>query len=434
MPLPGLLECFQGRSRAEIEAALRADPEAALALLHHWPLHARPEQLPPPGDWAKWFVCGGRGMGKTRCGAEWVRAEVESGGARRIALVAPTAGDARDVMVEGESGILAISPPWNRPKYEPSKRRLTWSNGALATTYSADEPERLRGPQHDRAWCDEPASWRYPEAWDNLMLGLRLGIKPRVLVTGTPKPVRLVRELLDQRARGVVVTRGSTYANRENLAASFFEDIVAKYEGTRLGRQELNAELLDDTPGALWVRTMIDRDRRKAGEVPELVRVVVGVDPAVTSGDDADETGIVVAGKGVDGHAYVLHDRSCRLSPDGWAKRAVAAYEETKAARIIAEVNNGGDLVEAVIRTVRTSDGLPVSYRAVRASRGKRVRAEPIAALYEQGKVHHIGCFAELEDQMCNFTPETAESPDRLDALVWALTDLMGTRGELRVY
>ena len=240
-----------------------------------------------------WLLLAGRGFGKTRTGAELVRARVAARSARRIALVAPTAADARDVMVEGESGILAISPPWDRPRYEPSKRRLTWPNGAVATLYSADEPERLRGPQHDAAWCDELASWRYPEAWDMLMFGLRLGTDPRVVVTTTPRPTKLIRELLADPT--VVVTRGTTYENRANLAPDFLEQIVRKYEGTRLGRQELEAEILDDVPGALWSRGVIEAAR--ADSAPHFVRVVVAIDPAATSGEGADETGIIVAGK-----------------------------------------------------------------------------------------------------------------------------------------
>jgi phage terminase large subunit-like protein len=396
------------------------DREAEEAL-YDWRLWARPNQLAPDGDWTTWLLLAGRGFGKTRTGAEFVRAEVEAGRASRVALVAPTAADARDVMVEGESGILAISPPWNRPVYEPSKRRVTWPNGALATLYSADEPERLRGPQHDLAWPDELAAWRYPETWDMLMFGLRLGARPRVVVTTTPKPTRLIRELIA--SPSTVVTRGSTFDNRANLAPAFLDSIVRKYEGTRLGRQELYAEVLDDVPGALWARAMLE-DAQHTGPVPDLVRVVVAIDPAVTSGEDSDETGIIVAGVGTDGLVYVLADRTCRMSPDGWATRAIVALDEYKADRIVAEVNNGGDLVEATIRTVRRT----VPYTKVNASRGKRVRAEPIAALYEQKRVRHLPGLHALEDQMVTFAPEGSDrSPDRVDALVWALTDLNPT-------
>lgn len=365
----------------------------------------------------------GRGFGKTRTGAEWARACIESGRYGRVALVAPTAADARDVMVEGESGVLAVCPPENKPLYEPSKRRITWKSGAIATVYSADEPDRLRGPQHDAAWGDELAAWRYPETYDMLMFGLRLGNDPKAVFTTTPRPVRLVRDLLLD--TDCTVTRGSTYDNRSNLAPAFYKQIVKKYEGTRLGRQELYAEVLDDVEGALWTRSMI----KAAATLPDMTRVIVAVDPAVTSGEDSDETGIVVAGVGVDGSGYVLADRSCRLSPDGWAKRAVQAYIDFGADRIVAEVNNGGDMVESVLRTVDRS----VPFTKVHASRGKRTRAEPVAALYEQGRVTHAAAFPDLEDQLCGWTPESGESPDRLDALVWALTELMLTGTEVKV-
>lgn len=395
----------------------RLTDDEAEQLLYEWAVWARPNQLPPPGDWRTWLVLAGRGFGKTRTGAELVRARVEAGAASRVALVGQTAADVRDVMIEGESGILAVSPPWFEPKYEPSKRRLTWPNGAIATAYSADEPRQLRGPQHDFAWADELASWTTSEAWDQLMFGLRLGADPRVVVTTTPRPTKVIRDLIADPTTHV--TRGSTYDNRANLAPAFFEQIIRKYEGTRLGRQELYAEVLDDVPGALWTRAMLEAAR--GHPLPDLVRVVVAIDPAVTSGEDADETGIVVAGKDAAGEYHVLADRSCRMSPDGWATRAVTAFDEFRADRIVAEVNNGGDLVEATIRTVRRN----VPYRKVHASRGKRVRAEPIAALYEQGRVRHHGNLNALEDQMVTFVPDGSDgSPDRVDALVWALTEL----------
>lgn len=419
-----LAESLASLPEAERLAALADLTEAeAAALEWDWRFWARPNQIAPPGDWTFWLLLAGRGFGKTRTGAEWVREIKDTCG--RIALVAPTAADVRDVMVEGESGILATSPPWDRPTYEPSKRRLTWPNGALATTYSADEPERLRGPQSDAAWCDELAAWRYPEAWDMLMFGLRLGDHPRCAVTTTPKPVRLVRDLLAMGAPRCVVTRGRTYDNSANLAASFLAQVKAKYEGTRLGRQELNAEMLEDVPGAMWNRAMLDANRvRRAPDT--LRRIVVAIDPAVTSGEAADETGIVVAGVGQDGIGYVLDDLTCKDTPDGWARKAVNAYRANKADRIVAEVNNGGDLVEATIRMVDRS----VPFTAVRATRGKAVRAEPAAALYEQGRVKHVGAFATMEDQMCAFTSDLdrkalGTSPDRVDALVWAITELM---------
>jgi phage terminase large subunit-like protein len=283
------------------------------ALENSWVTVARPNQLPPPGDWQIWLLLAGRGFGKTRTLAEWVCDQVASGQAGRIALVAATAADARDVLVEGESGILAVAPPWFRPIYEPSKRRLTWPHGAIATTFSAEEPDRLRGPQHDAAVCDELASWSHPETWDMLRFGLRLGRNPRCLVATTPRPIKLLRELLAREGRDVVVTRGSTYENRANLAPGFFNQVIRKYEGTRLGRQELNAELLEDTPGALWSHGIIDAARQDAA--PNLARIVVSVDPAVTTGDDADETGIVVVGKDHQGHGYVLADASGKYQP-----------------------------------------------------------------------------------------------------------------------
>jgi len=324
----------------------------------------------------------------------------------------------RDVIVEGESGVLAVCPPWNAPLYEPSKRRLTWPNGAMATTYSADEPDLLRGPQHHAALADELASWkRGEETWSNLTLGLRLGQHPQAVVTTTPRPLRIIRDL--RASPTTVTTAGSTYENSGNLAPSSLAEFRRLYEGTRLGRQELMGELLEDIPGALWKRSQLDDLRVKT--LPTLVRIVVAIDPAVTSGEDSDETGIVAVGKAEDGQLYVLADETCRESPAEWARRAVMLYRRLKADRIVAEVNNGGDLVEATIRTVDKH----VPYTAVRASRGKRSRAEPIAALYEQGKAHHAGGFDALEDQMCMFTPDGFDgSPDRVDALVWGATEL----------
>jgi predicted phage terminase large subunit-like protein len=386
-----------------------------------WRGLARPAQLAPPGDWRVWLVLAGRGFGKTRAGAEWVRGLVETGEVGRVALVAPTAADARDVMIEGASGLLSIAPARHRPTYEPSKRRLTWENGAIATAFSAEEPDRLRGPQHGAAWCDELAAWRHPEAWDMLMMGLRLGADPRAVVTTTPKPGRLLRTLLaDPRT---AVTRGTTYDNRANLAPGFLDAILKRYEGTRLGRQELLAELIEDVPGALWTRAMIER--ASVPTAPEMARIVVAIDPAASAGEEADETGIIVAGLGRDGHGYVLDDLSGRFQPFEWARRAAAAYRSHAADRIVAEVNNGGDMVEACLRAIDAG----ASFRAIHASRGKWVRAEPVAALYEQGRVHHVGRLPALEDQMCEFTPDkdraAGRSPDRADALVWAISDLL---------
>lgn len=396
--------------------------KALVTIRGDWELWAHDGQYPPDGDWRVWLLLAGRGFGKTRAGAEVVRMRVLGQSARHVALIAPTAADVRDVMVEGESGLLAVSGGKDRPHYEPSKRRLTWPNGATATTYSADEPERLRGPQHDFAWCDELASWRYPETWDMLMFGLRLGQDPRVVVTTTPRPTKLIKALIADPK--VAVTRGSTYQNRDNLAPAFLDQIVRRYEGTRLGRQELEAEILDDVPGALWNHGVIDAAR--VTSVPALTRVVVAIDPAVSSEEHSDETGIVVAGGDAAGHGYVLADLSGRYTPVDWAKAAIAAYRAHEADRIVAEVNNGGDLVEATLRMVDAA----VPFSAVHAARGKVARAEPVAALYEQGRVHHLGALPKLEDQMCcfahDFSREVAGySPDRVDALVWALSELL---------
>lgn len=388
---------------------------------------ARPDQLAPLGSWSKWLILAGRGYGKTRVVCEWVRGLVEEGKAGRIALVAPTAADVRDVMVEGPSGILACCPDWNRPVYEPSRRKITWPNGAIAITYSADEPERLRGPQHDAAACDELAAWRYPEAYDMLMFGLRLGEDPRCAIATTPKPVKLIKELVAANGKDVIVTRGSTYENSANLAPTFFQTIVSKYEGTRLGRQELNAELLADVVGALWQRDQIDKLRIKKEDCPALSRIVIAIDPAAKSEEGSDETGIIVAGIGRDDkHGYLLDDLSGKYQPLGWARKAIWAFEHYKADRIIAEINNGGEMVEATLRTVNKV----VPYKAVTATRGKVIRAEPIAAHDEQGKIHHVGSFPQLEDQMCEFTLDfdrkvAGYSPDRVDARVWAFTELM---------
>lgn len=404
--------------------------QEARAFDYAWPIWARPEQLQPPGDWTTWLILAGRGYGKTRTGSETIREWVcgdtplSGGKYRRIALVAETAADARDVMVEGGSGILAVHPPGFRPTYEPSKRRVTWPNGAVATLYNATEPDQLRGPEHDAAWSDELAKWRYAQdSWDMLQFGLRIG-NPKQVVTTTPRPIPLLKAIMAD--ENTVVTRGRTLDNRANLASKFLKTIVERYQGTRLGRQELDAEILEDVPGALWTRRCIDEHRKR--EVPPLERIVVGVDPAATSGEDADETGIVVAGVAPDkdGHkrGYVLDDKSMRGTPDEWARRAVSAYREFDADRIIAEKNNGGEMVEHVIRSVDAN--VPVTL--VHASRGKYVRAEPISALYEQGRVHHVGSFPALEDQMVSFTPDIDRdaqgSPDRVDALVWAMSAL----------
>jgi phage terminase large subunit-like protein len=415
----------------ERERALKSLTEAqARELLWDWRFWARPDQQAPGGDWSTWLILAGRGWGKTRTGAEWIRQRccgptpLKAGQARWVAVVAETAADARDVMVEGESGILAVHPPDFRPHYEPSKRRLTWPNGAQATLYNATEPDQLRGPQHDTAWSDELAKWRYAQdTWDMLQFGLRLG-SPRQVVTTTPRPIRIVRELLKDAS--CVVTRGRTLDNRANLAPQFLARIEDRYAGTRLGRQELNAEVLDDAPDALWTRAGLDEQRRKPGDVPSLRRVVVAIDPAAKTNEVQEEgaaTGIVVAALGEDGRGYVLDDATIRASPNGWARRAVACFDRYDGDCIVGETNNGGEMVQSTVRSVRPN----APFKAVTASRGKWVRAEPIAALYEQGRVSHVGTFADLEDEMVVFGPNglaDGMSPDRVDALVWALTEL----------
>lgn len=400
--------------------------ERALAeLKYNWEFWARPNQLPPEGNWTTWLVLSGRGFGKSRMGAEWVRRMAKENPGCRIALVAETAADGRDVMVEGESGLLNISPPDFMPIYEKTNRKVTWPNGSLAFLYNATEPDQLRGPQHHFAWVDELAKFKYvQDTWDQLQFGLRLGEHPRQIVTTTPRPIGIIRKLLVD--PDCTVTRGRTYDNAANLAAPFLRQIEDRYGGTRLGRQELEGEVLDDIPGALWQRSSIDDSRRR--EAPEeLERIIVAVDPAASSEEGSDETGIVVVGcaRDADGYmrGYVLADRTIRGAPDVWAKRAVSAYREFEADRIVAEKNQGGEMVEAVIKAADRN--VPVNL--VHASRGKLVRAEPISALYEQGRVHHVGRFDELEDQMCTFSIDYDRkngSPDRMDALVWGLSFL----------
>jgi phage terminase large subunit-like protein len=408
----------------KIEKLLRtATPRELVAAFFDWSFWGRREQLPPEDAWTTWLYLGGRGAGKTRSGAEWIRERVASGVGKRIALVGATAADVRDVMVEGESGILATALPWDRPEFESSKRRITWSNGAVATLYSAEEPDSLRGPQHDTAWCDELAKWnRLTAAWDNLQFGLRLGDRPQQMITTTPRPLKLLKEIMAR--SDTVITRGSTYDNRPNLAKAFFDEVIRRYQGTRVGRQEIDAEILDDIPGALWTREMMDQARFRDA-LPDFIRVVVGVDPSGTRGGDGNDCiGIVVVGKAAGGMGYVLGDYTCSLSPAGWGRRVVEAANAHKADCVVAEANFGGAMVESVLRTA----GVTQHIKMVNASRGKVVRAEPIAALYEQRRVRHVGAFGPLEDQLCAFTTEGyvgEGSPDRADALVWALTDLM---------
>lgn len=399
-------------------------------LFEFWALE---HQLPPGEDWRSWVILGGRGAGKTRAGAEWVRAQVEGsrpgdpGVSRRVALVAETIDQARDVMVFGESGIMACSPPDRRPTWESTRKRLVWPNGAEARLFSAHDPESLRGPQFDCAWADELGKWRRgQEAWDMLQFALRLGEDPRVCVTTTPRNVRVLKTLL--KSPSTVVTNAPTEANRANLAASFLAEVKARYEGTRLGRQELEGVLLEDVEGALWSQSALER--AAVDILPEMDRVVVAVDPPVTGHAGSDECGIVVAGVTMRGdvrtwRAYVIEDASVSAaSPSQWAEAAIDALRRHGAERLVAEVNQGGDMVESVIRQV---DPL-VPFRKVHASRGKAARAEPVAALYEQGRVFHQRGLGALEAQMCAMARQGFQgrgSPDRVDALVWALHELM---------
>jgi len=441
------IEDFLRIARADRATMIAEMPPAeALVLLTSWRLWARPKQLAPPGNWQVWLNMSGRGYGKTRTGAEWCHEQAEHNPIGRGCLIGATAGDARDIMIEGESGLLATARPNFRPRYNPSRRQIEWPNGALAKIFTAEEPERLRGPQHGWGWGDEWCAFKYPqEAWDQAMFGLRLGARPQLCVTTTPKPIKLLVDLLAEaipcwelrhapegseilaRAIPTVVTTGSSYENVANLSESWYNRTIKPYEGTRLGDQEIWAKLLKDVEGALWTMALIELDRIKLADtakVPEMRRIVVSCDPAVTMKKNSNETGIVVAGKGVNGHAYIFADASGKHSPDAWAKKLVELFDRHKADRVIAEVNQGGDLVESTLRTVDAIRRVP--YRGVHATRGKVTRAEPVAALYEQHKVHHVGTFGLLESQMTTWVPDSAlASPDRMDALVWAITDLM---------
>lgn len=425
---------------------LNPDPEQCAAILrliatalreggpeHVWDYLAKEHQRPPQDDgWTTWLLLGGRGAGKTRAGAEWVRslADERGGRARRIALVAEAYGDAREVMIEGPSGLRQIGHPARRPSFEASRRRLVWPNGSVGYCFSSEDPEGLRGHQFDAAWADELCKWRHAEeTWSNLQLALRLGDRPRQVVTTTPRPTALLKRLMAQ--AGTRTVRASTYDNRDNLSAAFFSEIAALYEGTALGRQELYGEIVEDREGALWTRALIEAARMSAPPggpeafAARLDRVVVAVDPPATAGPTADECGVIVAGSMLAvgaRRAFVLADRSQGgLSPLDWAARAVEAYHAFGASRLVVEVNQGGDMVRALIAQVDAD----VAVREVRAGRSKRLRAEPVAALYERGLVRHVGGFSRLEDQMTEFTGADGKSPDRLDALVWALSDLL---------
>jgi phage terminase large subunit-like protein len=384
---------------------------------HAWDKIAHQGQVPPKDiPWFCYFMRSGRGGGKTRAGSEWVLQRVRDG-YKHIALIGQTAADVRDTMVElGPSSIMKIARPDERPYYEPSKRRLTFPNGAVATTFTGEEPDQLRGPAHDTVWIDELAKFKYPqETWDNMEMGLRLGDNPQVFCTTTPRPIPIIKKLVAEPT--TIDVRFSTMENAENLSPQFLKRIMDRYAGTRLGRQELEGEILDDNPLALWQRDVIENLR--VDTAPGLIRIVVGVDPAVSSGEEASETGIITAGIAATGHCYVLADNSLQGSAHQWALAVSRAYYSAKADRVIGEVNNGGELVEVNLRTVDRN----ISYRAVHASRGKQIRAEPVSSLYEKGEVHHVGTFPQLEDQMCEWVPGE-KSPDRMDALVWAITEL----------
>lgn len=396
--------------------------EEADNLLYDWSFWGRPEQLPPPGEWYIWLILSGRGWGKTRSENEWVIDQARAGFSP-IALVGQTKADVRDTVIElGDSSILKISPPWFMPVYEPSKRRVTWPNGVQAIVYSGDEPDQLRGPQHAKALVDELCKFKYPkDTWDNLMFGLRVGSNPQAVVGSTPRPIAILKHILaDPRT---VLSKGHTLDNRANLPPTFLKYVLDRYEGTRLGKQELAGEILSDNPNALWHRSWLDDAR--VTQPPEFATVAVGVDPEATNTETSAETGIIGAGVANPGdkqHGYILEDCSLRGSPQEWATAAITLYYKLKANYIVAEVNQGGDMVEAVIHSV--DPNVPV--KKIHASRGKETRAEPISALYEQGRVHHVGFFADLEDQYCEWIPGE-KSPDRLDAAVHVLTQLMIT-------
>ncbi|MFM6829937.1 MAG: DNA-packaging protein [Novosphingobium sp.] len=405
----------------------------------NWSLWGRESQRAPQGDWRVWLVMAGRGFGKTRLGAEWVRECAEANPEARIALVGASLHEVRSVMVEGESGLLSIGAPWRRPTYESSVRRLVWPNGAQAFLYSAGEPDSLRGPQHSHAWCDEVAKWdngssRATATWDNLLMGLRLGDDSRLVATTTPRPVPLVARIMAEETSGnVVLTRGSTFDNTANLPARFIAAMRQTFGQSLLGRQELYGEMIEDLQGALWTRALIEQGRE--AQSPPMTRVVVAVDPPASAHGDA--CGIVVCGIGDDRIARVLADCSVEhASPERWARAVADAARAWSADRVVAEANQGGEMVEAVLRAAEAA--LPL--RLVHASRGKTARAEPVAALYEAGRVRHAGMFPRLEDELCGLMPGgeyqgPGRSPDRADACVWALTELMlGRAGEPRVW
>ena len=408
---------------------LKKAESEAFKLRTSWLETARDKQLQPQIDHYIWLILAGRGWGKTRTGAQDIALYALRNPNTNCAVVAPTAGDLRRVCFGGNSGLLSIIPKEcylespDQKGFSSSLNEMRLFNGSKITGYAASEPDRLRGPQFHRAWCDELAAWRYPEAFDQLMFGLRLGDNPQCVITTTPKPSKIIKDLIAR--DDVITTSGNTFENEANLADSALTMLKDKYEGTNLGRQELYAEIIESFEGALWNADLIDKSR--IDEEKELSQIIIAIDPAVTANANSDETGIVVVGKDYNNHYYVLEDLSGRHPPEKWGRIAINAFYEWEADRIVAEVNNGGDLVERLIRNIDSN----ISYRSVRATRGKILRAEPISALYEQERVHHIGVFSELESQMCSYTGDTNISPDRLDALVWGLTELSKSKGQV---
>ena len=405
--------------------------KATINLYTEWLNTARAKQLQPLEEHYIWLILAGRGWGKTRTGAQDIALYALRNPNSLCAVVAPTHGDLRRVCFGGNSGLLSIIPEEcyiqssDAKGYSSSVAEIRLDNGSKIMGYAAIEPDRLRGSQFHRAWADELAAWRYSEAFDQLMFGLRLGDNPQCVVTTTPKPSKIIKDLVAR--EDVVVTTGNTFENEDNLADTALAMLKERYEGTSLGRQELYAEIIEDFEGALWSNKMIEEGRLNENEERDLRQIIVAIDPAVTANENSDETGIIVAGKDYNDRFYVLEDVSGVYTPDQWGRKAIDCYYEWQADRIVAEVNNGGDLVERLLRSIDPH----IPYRSVRATRGKLTRAEPISALYEQKRVHHVGYFAELESQMCSYTGETKPSPDRLDALVWAMTELSKSRGEV---
>ncbi|KKM17735.1 hypothetical protein LCGC14_1672740 [marine sediment metagenome] len=415
-----VLASLDTQAREDIIASL-SDGEVVDASTD-WFLQARREQIPPLWNWFVWIILAGRGFGKNWAGSNWLIQQHVQGFAKNSGIVAATASDLNKYCIDGPSGILALAPPWFFPDYQPSKTRLVWPNGTKTSLFTSEKPDRLRGPNLDKVWCDELAAWqKLDETWDMLQLCLRYGSDPQAIITTTPRPKKVLRDLMKRENKDVAVTRGSTYDNAANLSPRFIQEIIREYSGTQLERQEIYGELLDEFEGALWSYSILDRNR--VTEHPVLSRVGVGVDPALSSEEGADLTGIISGGMDSTGHGYVLGDHSLRASPEGWARKVVAVYEDIEADFIVAEKNVGGEMVESTIRAVSPNANVIL----VHAQRAKVTRAEPISARYEQGRIHHVGTLPDLEDQMCLFLPGTIKkSPDRADALVWLFTELLG--------